>query len=188
MMLSTTEETVYPIPQTALQIYRLRYPGSDCEYPFLAAPRDRSVLLSLGDHGLCFEFALPPETERWLSEDFTPTGEIVPLDLLSLRYVLDRTYSGGIDFGILHFDDGLRLLNIELSPCARDMVDEGPEYQVRAFGDYERVLRDSEQRRSVTLAERAVLDVCCATFAPLTASMPHLLATPPPRYWQLSTL
>jgi hypothetical protein len=38
----------------------------------------------------------------------------------------------------------------------------------------------------VTLSERAALDVCCATFAPLAAAMPQRLAAPQPRYWQLA--
>ncbi|MFO0572818.1 MAG: hypothetical protein U1A78_02370 [Polyangia bacterium] len=175
-------------------------PATDCEYPFLAAPLDRSMLLSLGDHGLLFEFALPPETERWLAEDFIPilegSGDTVALDLTSLRYVLDRTFRGGVEFGIMHFDDAMRPISVELSPCVRDLDDEGPEFQVHCFGEYERILRDADRpdigrregdrRRMVTLAERAALDICCATFAPLAAAMPHRLAAPPPRYWQLA--
>lgn len=186
MMLPTTDETVFPSLQTTLRVYRVLNPATDCEYPFLATPADRSMLLSMGDHGLLFEFALPRETERWLAEDFTPIGDTVALDLTSLRYVLDRTFRGGVEFGILHFDDAMRLINVELSPCMRDLDDEGPEYQVRCFGEYERVLRDGDPRRPVTLAERAALDVCCATFAPLAAAMPHRLAAPAPRYWQLA--
>lgn len=185
MILPATDQTVFPQLQTALRIYRVLNPATDCEYPFLAAPLDRSMLLSLGDHGLLFEFTLPPETERWLAEDFIPIGETVALDLTSLRYVLDRTFRGGVEFGIMHFDDAMRPISVELSLCVRDLDDEGPEFQVHCFGEYERILRDSDKRRMVTLAERAALDVCCATFAPLAAAMPHRLAAPQPRYWQL---
>jgi hypothetical protein len=146
MILPATDETVFPQIQTALQLYRVLNPGTDCEYPFLAAPTDRSVLLSLGDHGLLFEFVLPPETERWLGEDFIPIGDTVALDLTSLRYVLDRTFRGGVEFGIMHFDDRMRPISVELSLCGRDLDDEGPEFQVHCFGEYERIIRDGDKR------------------------------------------
>lgn len=172
-------------PEISLRIYRAVNPATECEYPFLAVPSDLSMLLSLGEFGLCFEFVLPPELERWLAEDFAPTEDRFTLDLTSLRYVLERTYRSGVEFGILHFDEELRVQNVELSLCERGMEDEGPEFLVRAFGDYERVVRETDQRRPVSLQERALLDVCCSTFAPLASLAPQLLATPlPPRYWQ----
>lgn len=172
-------------PEISLRIYRAVNPATECDYPFLAVPADLSMLLSLGEFGLCFEFVLPPQLEHWLAEDFALTDECFTLDLTSLRYVLDRTYRGGVEFGILHFDEELRVQSVELSLCDRGLEDEGPEFQVRAFGDYERVVRETDQRRPVTLHERALLDVCCSTFAPLASLAPQLLATPlPPRYWQ----
>jgi hypothetical protein len=182
--------------ETSLRIYRAINPATDCDYPFLAIPSDLSMLLSLGEHGLCFEFVLPPELERWLAEDFARTDERFSLDLTSLRYVLERTYRSGVEFGILHFDEQLHVQSVELSLCSRDVEDEGLEFQVRAFGDYERILRDStpraweaaeeEQRRPVSLSERALLDVCCSTFAPLARLAPQVLSAPlPQRYWQL---
>ncbi len=163
-----------------LRVHRWVNPETDCEYPFLAAPDDRSVLISLGNHSLCCDFELLPETERWLSQDFQPTGEHLSIDLSSVRYLLDHTFPGGVQFGLVKFDPELAIVELQLSPCRQDAVTPGPEYVVHELGKYERWYREADRHTAVTMTERAMLDVCCSTFEAFASDARHLLTEPPP--------
>ena len=54
---------------------------------------------------------------------------------------------------------------------------------IQRLGCYQRLYRDLDSVGPVTPAERAMLDVCIATFTELAAQCARLvLAPPPPRY------
>lgn len=172
---------------TEFLVYRLVNPATDCEYAYLAAPRDGSALLCLGSETLCFEMHMPAEEERWLREDFAPTGEVITLDFVGLRYLLDLTFAGGVEFGIVIFDEELKLLSIEFSLSAQQHAEDGPEYLVREGDTFERLYREQQDRRTrVSTAEATLLQACAAMFRALAAEKPHLLAAlPPPRFREL---
>ncbi|MFO0572826.1 MAG: hypothetical protein U1A78_02410 [Polyangia bacterium] len=168
------------------QVYRLVNPATDCEYSYLAVPADGSALLSLGSETLCFDMQLPPEEERWLRDDFAPTDEVITLDFAGLRYLLDLTFAGGVAFGIVLFDEQLKLRSIELSLEAQEQAEEGPEYLVRDDDTFERLYREQDRRVRVSPAEATLLNACAAMFRTLAAEKPHLLlALPPPRFREL---
>ena len=62
-------------------------------------------------------------------------------------------------------------------------ADSGPEYLIQGLGRYQRLHRKTETVGPVALSERAMLDVCIATFTELAARCVQLVvAPPPPRY------
>lgn len=171
---------------TTFQVYRLANPATDCEYAYLAAPRDGSALLCLGSETLCFDMHMPAEEESWLRDDFAPTDEVITLDFAGLRYLLDLTFTGGVEFGIVLFDEELKLLSIEFSLTAQQHAEDGPEYLVLAGDRFERLYREQDLRVRVSDAEATLLKACAAMFRTLAADKPHLLAAlPPPRFREL---
>jgi hypothetical protein len=170
-------------PLTGLRVHLADNPATDCEYAHLLVPEDRSVLLSLGSHELSLDLELPGEAEVWLREDYVPTEEVVELDLGGLRYLLDLTYPGGVLFVLAHFDEELKLLGIELSLRTQQHAEDGPEYLLRSDGSFERLYRETNQRRPAGAAEDVLLKALASAFSTLAAERPHLIgALPTPRY------
>ncbi len=164
-------------------VYRWDNPETDCEYPYLLAPDDRSVLLSVGNYSLCLDLDLLPETEQWLSNDYVCTGERLTLDLSDVLYLLDSTFAGGALFGVVKFDSALAISELQLSLRRQEAIDSGPEYLVHKLGDYVRWYRQTDRQVAVTMAERAMLDVYCSTVEAFAAEARDLLIEePPPRY------
>ena len=94
-----------------------------------------------------------------------------------------KTFVGGAEFGLLSFDEQLGPSRLQLSLRQQAEADEGPEYGIQGLGRYQRLYRDPDTVSPVTPAERAMLDVCIATFTELAARCaPLVLAPPPPRY------
>ena len=167
-------------PVTSFVVYRWANPETTSDYPFLALADDRSAVLGLGDYGLSFDWGVPDEVAHYLAHDFQPTGERLCCDLGAVRALLDRTFPGGTEFGFLTFDVGLAAVGLRLSLAAQTQGDQGPEYLMQGFGSYQRFYRDSEQTGPVTIAERAMLDLCVSTFAELAGQCAALLTEPPP--------
>jgi len=165
---------------TALTLYRWINPNARCDNPFLAVAEDCSVLLGLGDHRLSFEWSVSVEAVSWLAQDFMPTGEQLSCDLSTLRYVIDTIFLGGVECGILSFDEGLKPCRLELALTAQTKADAGPEYLIEGVGSYQRRYRASQEVVPVSPAERAMLELCVATFADLENQYRALLAAPPP--------
>src|SRR5262245_42152798 len=133
----TTPRPSAPPPHECL-LYRWDNPATDCEYPYLLTPDDRSVLLSVGNHSLCLDLEMLPDTEHWLSKDYVSTGERFTLDLSDVLYLLNRTFLGGALFGIVKFGSALTISELQLSLQQQDDSDAGPEYLVHKLGDYVR--------------------------------------------------
>lgn len=168
---------------TAFTLYRWSNPNTTAVYPFLALATDRSALLSFGDQDIGFDLRLTAETAHWLTHDFEPTGQGLLLELSTVRYLLDTTFAGGAEFGLLTFDEELGPCRLQLSLHKQAEADEGPEYVIQRLGLYQRLHRDSDTFGPVALWERAMLDVCIATFTDLAARCAQLvLEPPPPRY------
>lgn len=173
-------------PLIELRVHRAVNPGTDCEYAYLVTPPDRSVLLSLGSHSLSLDLGMPRGGEEWLREDYALTDEIVVLDLAGLRYLLDLTFPGGVEFLLAHFDERLQLLGIELSLTTQRRAEDGPEYLVRADGRFERLFREPDRRCPVSAAEQALLGAWASALTSLAAEKPHLVgALPTPRFRSL---
>jgi hypothetical protein len=173
---------------TTLTLYRWKNPETTCDYPFLALAQDRSAFLSLGHRGLSFEWSLPADAALFLAQDFAPTGESLLCDLSTLRYLFDRLFLGGVEFGLLAFDAALSPSWLGLSLFAQTHAEAGPEYLLEGLGRYRRLHREAGRLLPVTPAEHAALDVCVATFGELAAQhRDKLLEPPPPRYRQPET-
>ena len=168
---------------TAFTLYHWTNPATTADYPFLAVAEDSSSVLSLGSFGVGFDWGIPTEVADWLARDFAPTGESLLVDLATVRYLLDRTFASGTEFGVVTFDPQLGPSGLQLSLAAPAASAEGPEYLIRGFGSYQRLYRDPDRQRPVALVERAMLDVCVATFAELAGRCATTVsALPPPRY------
>lgn len=165
---------------TSFTLYRWTNPATTADYPFLAVAEDRSACLSLGNYGIGFDWGIPEEAADWLAHDFAPTGESLTLDLSMVRYMLDHTFIGGTEFGLVTFDSQLGLNGLQLALTAPTEADPGPEYLVHGFGSYQRFHREAAELGPVALAERAMLDVCVATFAELAAERAATVTEPPP--------
>lgn len=171
------------LPSTAFTLYHWSNPHTTAVYPFLALATDRSALLSFGDQDIGFDLRLSAEAAHWLAHDFERTGEGLILELSTVRYLLEATFAGGVEFGLLSFDEQLGPSRLQLSLRQQAEADEGPEYLIQRLGCYQRLYRDLDSVGPVTPAERAMLDVCIATFTELAAQCARLvLAPPPPRY------
>ncbi len=101
-------------------------------------------------------------------------------DFSSVRYLLDATFAGGIEFGLLSFTSELKPDRLQLSLSRQEAADEGPEYLISELGDYLRFYRDAVKVTPVSAAEHAMLDVCVSTFADLIAAHKDLISEPPP--------
>lgn len=167
-----------------LSVFRYVSPETDCLYPFLAATRDRSTSLLLGNYEACFELVPSGETRRWLP-GFASMRMRVPLELAGLCELAEHVCLGSVDCGIVQFGQDLRVSGLKLVLTAESAAKAGQDevaYVIHAFSRYERVGRDVRYR--VGAVETALLHMCCATFAPFAQRMPHLLREPPPpRSW-----
>lgn len=184
--LTTPELAFSDHAPTELSIFRWASPKTDCLYPFLAATRDRSTSLLLGNYEACFELVPSGETRRWLP-DFASTRARLPVDLAGLCKLVEHAFLGNVDCGIVQFDTALRVSGLRLV-LAAEGADDAPqdevEYVIHAFGRYERWDRERDQLRRVSVAETAMLHVCCAMFQPLAQQVPSVLREPPPpRAW-----
>ena len=170
-------------PPSAFLLYHWKNPETTCDYPFLAVSEDRSALLAFGNRGLSFEWDLPDEAADWLAQDFECTGESLHCELSTLRYLFDQVFAGGIAFGLMAFDAELAPSWLGLSLTLQKEADEGPEYLIEGLGQYRRVHRAAGRLGPVTLPERAVLDVCVASFGELASVHREKFSElPPPRY------
>ena len=77
-------------------------------------------------------------------------------------------------------DEQLEPCRLQLSLHKQAEADEGPEYVIQRLGLYQRQYRDPDTFGPVALAERAMLDVCIATFTDLAARCARLVREPPP--------
>lgn len=171
--------------QQLFTVYRWQNPETVAEYPFLAPTLARSALLALGNYRVSFEWGIPDDAAYFLAHDFQPTGERLAGDLAAVRTALDATFIGGTEFGIVTFDAQLSPSGLQV--WLNDRLDEenGPEYVIEGFGSYQRFFHGKQQCGPVTLAERAMLDVCVSRFAELAGQCVAMLCTPPPPRRQL---
>ena len=168
---------------TSFTLYQWSNPLTTAVYPFLAVSTDESALLSFGDQDIGFDLGLADDSAHWLVHDFKSTGEGLLLELPMVRYLLDATFIGGAEFGVLSFNEQLGPSRLQLSLRQQSEADQGPEYLIKRLGRYQRLFRETDTVGPVTPTERAMLDVCIATFTELAARCARLvLAPPPPRY------
>ena len=72
---------------------------------------------------------------------------------------------------------------VDITARKQAEADDGPEYVIERLGCYQRLFRETETVAPVNPPERAMLDVCIATFTELAARCARLvLEPPPPRY------
>ena len=168
---------------TSFAIYRWSNPFTTAVYPFLAVSTDESAVLSFGDHDIGFDLGIASESAHWLAHDFQGTGEGLLLELSVVHYLLEATFAGGAAFGLLSFDEWLGPSRLQLSLRQQAEADDGPEYVIKRLGCYQRLFREAGTVGPVAPSERAMLDVCIATFTELAARCARLvLEPPPPRY------
>ena len=168
---------------THFALYRWSNPRTTAVYPFLAVSTDESAVLSFGDHDIGFDLGIAAESAHWLAHDFQRTGEGLLLELSLVRYLLEATFVGGASFGLLSFDEQLGPSRLQLSLHRQARADAGPEYVIERLGCYQRLFRDTETVAPVAPSERAMLDVCIATFSELAIRCARLvIEPPPPRY------
>ncbi len=168
---------------TPFSLYRWSNPLTTAVYPFLAVSTDESALLSFGDHDIGFDLGIAAESAHWLAHDFQRTGEGLLLELSMVRYLLEATFVGGTNFGLLSFDEQLGPSRLQLSLRRQAEADDGPEYVIERLGCYQRLFRETETVAPVNPPERAMLDVCIATFSELAVRCARLvIEPPPPRY------
>ena len=159
-------------------VFHWMNPATHCEFAYLATNAERSVLFSFGEHSLCVDFKLPDDTECWLTDDYAPTGERITVNIEAVRYLLDQTFTGGAVCSFVKFGEDLAIQLIDLSLVLQKTAEGGPEYVISGLGDYKRWYREPNRYRAVSMAERAMLDVCCATFATLANEHRHLITAP----------
>lgn len=168
---------------TSFALYRWSSPLTTAVYPFLAVSTDESALRSFGDHDIGFELGIAGESARWLAHDFQRTGEGLLPELSAVRSLLEATFDGGAAFDLLSFDEWLGPSRLQLSLRQQAEADDGPEYVIKRLGCYQRLFREAGTVGPVAAWERAMLDVCIATFTELAARCSRLGLQPPlPRY------
>lgn len=156
------------------------------DYPFIGVATDRSVYMSLGDYGLCFDWGMMADVARGLAHHFGPIDAQLHCDFSTLREVFDSVFAGGVRSGLVRFDLELRPKQLELALNSQVMAEDGPEYLIAGLRNYQRLYRDPVRTSGVNLHERAMLDVCTATFGELAAQCgDKLREPPPPRYRSL---
>ncbi len=164
-------------------VYECTNPATDCEHQYLATNADQSILMSFGESLLGFDFELPPDTQRWLTQDYSATAEQLTLQLGTLRELIHRTYDSGALFGFVKYHEDMSIHTFELSLHDQETADCGPEYVIQGEGQYRRWFRQPDVLMEVTVSERALLDVACPAFSLIGSRFHHLLNTPPtPRY------
>jgi hypothetical protein len=166
-------------------VYGWHNPETTSDYPFLAVAG--SVLLSLGNYRVSFDWDIPDDAAYFLAHDFQPTGQLLGADLAMVRTALDATFVGGTEYGIVTFDEKLCPCSLQVWLSQQLDEDYGPEYVIEGFGSYQRYLRHQSGCGPVTLSERAMLDVCVSRFAELAGQCAPLLRAPPPPRFQLSS-
>lgn len=166
---------------TSFTLYRFTNPDTSCDFPFLAVNADRSMLLAVGDYRLSFEWDIGEEALEWLENDFVKTGEALSADFLLLRRVFDAGFARGVDFGLVTFDAALRPIRLGLSLASQASAEDSPEYRIEELGNYERSYQGEPTAREVTLAERAMLNVCVSAFTELATQCGTKLMEPSPR-------
>jgi hypothetical protein len=158
---------------TAFALYRWKN-------PYIAVAEDRSAFMSLGELGLCFDWIMSGDVAAALATDFAPTGEVVHCDFSTMREIFDSVFTGGVRSGLVRFDSELRPRQLELSLFAQVRAEDGPEYLIVDLRHYQRLYREPIRTSGVTLAERAMLEVCTSTFAEFAATHGDTLREPPP--------
>jgi len=175
--MTTTAQT------TSFVVYRWQNPQTTSDYPYLAVAQDRSALLSLGDYGVTLDWGIPEEATDWLARDFVPTGEVLECDLSTLNDALAALFHEATEFAAVRFGAELMPSELQLVLASQDAADQGPEYTIQGLGTYMRLERDIDMQGPVDQEERAMLDVCAATFAELAAQCTAKIIEPlPPRY------
>lgn len=164
-------------------VYHWTNPEVTYEFSYIATNADRSVLLSLGENTLSFDFELPRETEQWLTKDYAPNGEYIHLDMKTVSNLIKSAHPGGAIFGFAHFAEDLTIYGIEMSIQEPVIAQCGPEYLVFDPGVYRRFYREESLYVPLSPEEQTMMDGCCAIFAPLASSCAHMLRAPTtPKY------
>jgi hypothetical protein len=94
------------------------------------------------------------------------------------KSLIVQAFPGGADFGIVRFAEDLTISRVEMSLWAQKMAEDGPEYFVRAPGQYERWYREYDITAALTPEERAMMTGICSIFGTLTNTFAHLLTAP----------
>lgn len=180
-----TPRTV-PIHLTELIVYRFQSPETDCEHAYLAAPADRSVLLSFGNSAIYFDLEFPREGQRWLDDEYGATPERLYFDILGWAHAVEKPFPGGVYFGMIQIDPEGRPTRLELSTKTQRFADDGPEYERVGPGEPARWRRwhsPSQVFLPISADERHMLERAVQIFAPLVAQTAHLIsAEPTPRF------
>jgi hypothetical protein len=172
-----------PSTPTSFLVYRWTNPETTSDFPYLAVADDGSALLSIGDYSMTLDFCIPEEAVGWLVRDFMPTGEALECDLSTVRSRLMATFEGIAEFASVHFDADLTPSELNFALGTTCGAGQESEYVIDDLGRYLRLYRDPERLGAVAPAERAMLDVCAATFTEFaTKHAAKLTEPPPPRY------
>jgi hypothetical protein len=141
--------------------------------------------LEIGDYTLYMETGLPMEHANWLAQDFGPTDTLLSLDLSKLQHQIGHVFGCGAEFISVGFDVTLQPRQLGLTLEMQDPQEEGPEYLLKGLHRYQHYDCFSEKVVPVSVAERALLDVCFSTFADLASRYSSLFTEPlPPRFRQ----
>jgi hypothetical protein len=168
---------------TAFVVYHWVNPQTTSDYPYLAVAAGRAAVLSFGNYELTLDWGVPAEVDEWLEQDFSATGESLRWDFSMVEYLLDTTFAGGAEFLSITYNKDLVPSAMRLALASQEEADQGPEYVIHSLGSYQRLYREPERLGPVSAAERAMLDVCVATFGELAVQCAtKLTAPPPPRY------
>lgn len=186
--MARTKNPSTPVPGSGFRlveftVYRWNDPETDSEYPYLAAPADRSSLLSFGNSGIYFDIEFPRDGHRWLDHDYVPIKDHIYFDMTSWIHAIEKPFPGGIYFGMLRVNRSGRPLRLELSTKAQRYADEGPEYELSAPGQYRRWHNANRAYGELSTDEQQMLDRGLQVMAPLIAQVAEFIhADPPPRF------
>lgn len=162
-----------------LIVYHWTNPETYGETAYLATNADRSVFLTIGKRSVCCEFEFPDEAELLVTQDYAPTGEHLHLNIKRVRELGSQVFpDGGLMRAIVDFAEDLTIHEVALSYWAQEMADDGPEYIVRAPGEYQQWHRECDHYTIVSREEVAMLDAICTTFGALSGAFAHLLTAP----------
>lgn len=90
-------------------LYNWSNPHMTAVDSFLARATGRSALLSFGDNDIGFDLRLSAEAAHWLAPEFERTSQGLILKISTVRYLLEATFAGGVECGLLSFDEQLAL-------------------------------------------------------------------------------